>query len=625
MARFFCGAVRGGVDAKNRSRAFPLDTLHDALNTSPVSYTVFARKYRPQTFDEVVGQDHITQTLKNAIEQDRLAHAYIFVGPRGTGKTSTARILAKALNCVKGPTVTPCGECISCREIAAGNSMDVLEFDAASNTQVDKIREIIIDNVKYTPAHGRYKLYIVDEVHMLSASSFNALLKTLEEPPAHVKFVFATTDPQKVPTTILSRCQRFDLKRIPTPLMRDHLLMIAEKEGVALETDAAEAIARGAEGGMRDAESMLDQLVAFCGQTIAEPDVLRVFGFTSQQTVAELCDHLLHHDAPAALRLVHQESEDGRDLLRLLGDLISHLRNLLIAKADAGALDDELSAEAIGIATAQAERIEMARLLELIEQFASAEGRMKWAPNKKLYLEVAILRAIQTLSQATLTEVIDTLAAMRGGTPPPASATKRSEPVKKSAASHPERSAVLGAQSKDPAPRPSASSRKEHLPTRADPPGSSRKSTPAPETSTVAEPEPEPTPVPTLDLTELWHQVIRRTRAERPLIASCVEAGALLEMSGDTAMVGFPLDQTLAVDLLDSPNNRHFVEQLLHEFSQRNVAVRCVTREGLTVTPLAREPAPAPPAEVDPMEAFKDDPLIRKALELFKAQIQPVG
>ena len=190
-----------------------------------MSYTVFARKYRPQTFDEVVGQDHIIRTLKNAIEQNRLAQAYLFVGPRGTGKTSTARIFAKALNCIHAPTTNPCGVCDMCREIAAGNSLNVLEFDAASNTQVDKIREIIIDNVKYAPAHGHYKLYIVDEVHMLSNASFNALLKTLEEPPAHVKFVFATTDVQKVPTTIISRCQRFDLRRIPTPEITQHLLL----------------------------------------------------------------------------------------------------------------------------------------------------------------------------------------------------------------------------------------------------------------------------------------------------------------------------------------------------------------------------------------------------------------
>jgi DNA polymerase-3 subunit gamma/tau len=236
-----------------------------------VSYEVFARKYRPQTFDDLVGQSHVSQTLKNAVAQNRLAHAYLFVGPRGIGKTSTARILAKALNCVNGPTVTPCGVCDNCREITAGNSLDVIEIDGASNNSVEDVRELR-DNVRYAPAKGRYKIYLIDEVHMLSSAAFNALLKTLEEPPPHVKFIFATTEPQKVLPTILSRCQRFDLHRIPTNLIAQHLQFIAGKEKFSLEPAASHAIARGAEGGLRDAESMLDQLVAFCkfhGQNLA--------------------------------------------------------------------------------------------------------------------------------------------------------------------------------------------------------------------------------------------------------------------------------------------------------------------------------------------------------------------
>jgi DNA polymerase-3 subunit gamma/tau len=398
-----------------------------------VSYTVFARKYRPQTFDEIVGQDHIVRTLRNAIEQQRLAQAYLFVGPRGTGKTSTARIFAKALNCVHGPTANPCGVCEMCMEIAAGNSLNVLEFDAASNTQVDKIREIIIDTVKYAPMRGKYKLYIVDEVHMLSTSSFNALLKTLEEPPAHVKFVFATTEVQKVPTTIISRCQRFDLRRITTPEIAKHLLFIAGKENIALAADAAETIARGAEGGLRDAESMLDQLVSFCGEKIDEADVLSIFGFTSAHTTTALVDHLISGDAAPALALIHDQAEAGKDLSRLMSDLIAHFRNLLVIQCDPNGVSDELSAEAIAALAEQSGRISRDRLLDLIEQFAEAEGRMKWAPNKKMHFEVAAIRAIQTLNQATLTDVLETLTAIRGGAPVPAAAASGRAPAPTSA------------------------------------------------------------------------------------------------------------------------------------------------------------------------------------------------
>src|SRR5437016_3203218 len=262
------------------------DISKKASRLSEVSYEVFARKYRPQTFDDLVGQPHVSRTLKNAVAQNRLAHAYLFVGPRGTGKTSTARILSKALNCIHSPTVTPCGICDNCREIAAGNSLDVLEIDGASNNGVEQVRELR-ENVRYAPAKSRYKIYIIDEVHMLTTAAFNALLKTLEEPPPHVKFIFATTEPQKVLPTIVSRCQRFDLHRIPAKLIAEHLQFIAKKEKITLEPAAGHAIARGAEGGLRDAESMLDQLVAFCGDKISENDVLNVFGFTSEQTVVD--------------------------------------------------------------------------------------------------------------------------------------------------------------------------------------------------------------------------------------------------------------------------------------------------------------------------------------------------
>src|SRR3954467_2721106 len=382
-----------------------------------VSYQVFARKYRPQTFDDLVGQAHVTRTLKNAVAQNRLAHAYLFVGPRGIGKTSTARILAKALNCVQGPTVTPCGVCDSCKEIAAGNSLDVLEIDGASNNGVEQVRELR-DNVRYAPTKGKFKIYIIDEVHMLTSAAFNALLKTLEEPPPHVKFIFATTEPQKVLPTILSRCQRFDLHRIPANLIAQHLQFIAGKEKIALDPAAAHAIAKGADGGLRDAESMLDQLVAFCGDKIEEPDVLNVFGFTSEQTVAKFTEKILGGETPEALELLHAEAESGKDMMKLMSDLISYLRDLLGGKVKPEALAEDLNPDLQKSLEAQAGMIETDRLLELIDQFAAAEGRMKWAPNKRLHFEVALIKAIQTLNQVTLNEVIENLAALRDGKAP---------------------------------------------------------------------------------------------------------------------------------------------------------------------------------------------------------------
>jgi DNA polymerase-3 subunit gamma/tau len=550
-----------------------------------VSYQVFARKYRPQTFDDLVGQMHVTRTLKNAVEQNRLAHAYLFVGPRGIGKTSTARILAKALNCVNGPTVTPCGVCDSCKEITAGNSLDVLEIDGASNNGVEQVRELR-DNVRYAPSKGHFKIYIIDEVHMLSSAAFNALLKTLEEPPPHVKFIFATTEPQKVLPTILSRCQRFDLHRIPANLIAQHLQFIAGKEKISLDPSAAHAIAKGADGGLRDAESMLDQLVAFCGDRIAEPDVLNVFGFTSEQTVAQFTEKILRGETPEALELLHTEADNGKDMMKLMSDLISYLRDLLVGKVKPEALADDLNPELQKSIEAQAAMIETDRLLELIDQFAAAEGRMKWAPNKRLHFEVAVIKAIQTLNQVTLNEVIENLAALRDGKEPAAPAKRN----------------------------PAAAASTAPTPAERETPRVAEK--PAAAESKTASAEPSQT-----DYKEVWRKTVEKVRATRKLISGWVDVGTALGIEGRFFVVGFPPDHKSAMESLSIPRTREFLETLVKEISGQGWKIKFVLKEGLSVA-AAAEPAPKKP---ETQATFKDDPLIREALEIFKGEIKTVS
>ena len=546
-----------------------------------MTYQVFARKYRPQTFDDLVGQSHVSRTLKNAVAQNRLAHAYLFVGPRGVGKTSTARILAKALNCVNGPTVTPCGVCDNCREITAGNSLDVIEIDGASNNSVEDVRELR-DNVRYAPAKGRYKIYLIDEVHMLSSAAFNALLKTLEEPPPHVKFIFATTEPQKVLPTILSRCQRFDLHRIPANLIAQHLQFIAGKEKITLEPAAAHAIARGAEGGLRDAESMLDQLVAFCGEKIAEADVLNVFGFTGQQTVATFTEKILRGATADAVQLLHEQCESGKDMMKLMSDLISYLRDLLVFKVKPDALRDDVDTDLQKSLAVQSAIIETDRLLELIDQFAEAESRMKWAPNKKLHFEVALIKAIQTLSQVTLNEVIENLNALRDG----------KEVARKAVAAVADRGRPETREGK------SAASDRSHNKAAAKP----------------AEPTKDAVANTDVDPAKIWEQVCARIPAQG-FLRTLVDSLTVLGIEGRNFMVGYPPDEKSAIETLATTSNRRQLENLVREISGRDLSVKLEAKEGL--------PSKKPQEEsTTRAQQFKDDPLIQEALEMFKGEIK---
>jgi DNA polymerase III subunit gamma/tau len=552
-----------------------------------VSYEVFARKYRPQTFDDLVGQAHVSRTLKNAVTQNRLAHAYLFVGPRGIGKTSTARILAKALNCVKGPTVNPDNTCDNCKEIAAGNSLDVLEIDGASNNGVEQVRELR-DNVRYAPSKSRYKIYIIDEVHMLTAAAFNALLKTLEEPPPHVKFIFATTEPQKVLPTIVSRCQRFDLHRIPAKLIADHLQFIAKKEKITLEAAAGHAIARGAEGGLRDAESMLDQLVAFCGEKISENDVLNVFGFTSEQTVVDLTGKILRGEAAPALDVLYEQCEVGKDMMRLMSDLISYLRDLLVFKAKPDAVADDVDPELQKALATQATLIANDRLLDLIDQFAQAEGRMKWAPNKKLHFEVAIIKAIQSLGQATLDEVIVKLGELRDGKPTAEKKTLSAET--KAVAASPSQSSVAAGNAS-----PARTS-----------PESEKKVDIAPR---VAE-----TPNGEIDPEKIWQGVYTKIPNTKAFVRNSAAAAYVLPSEGRHFVLGFSPDQKSTMDILATATNRKLIETFLREVSGKDWTLKLIVQENL--------PSKGEPSKQSASENYADDPLIREALEIFKGEIK---
>jgi DNA polymerase III subunit gamma/tau len=595
-----------------------------------VSYQVFARKYRPQTFADVLGQDHVVRTLSNAIAQNRLAHAYLFVGPRGTGKTSTARIFAKALNCKNGPSIEFDPDDDICQEIAEGRSLDVLEIDGASNNGVDEVRDLR-EKVRYSPARCRFKIYYIDEVHMLSTAAFNALLKTLEEPPPHVKFIFATTEANKILPTIISRCQRFDLRRIPNTIIAKHLLHIASLEKVELDEKAAYAIAKGADGGMRDAQSMLDQLVAFCGGRIQEENVLEIFGFTSAESVATLAQAILSQDTVGSLRVVHHQNDAGKDLGRLLGDLIQHFRTLLVYQADPDAAIEDLSPEVAASVGTQATMATTEQMLRVVDGLGEVDARMRWATNKRLHFELGVIQAVQCLGEVSLSDVIEAIDRGDGGAATGAIVRRAAAPAVQQAA--PVRAIA-------PVVEPPA-----RVVERVEAP----KPVVAPSVVAAPAAEPEPAPKAPVESGDLWKALCDTIQEQRPLLANWMHMGTQLEHRPGLLKVGFPVSEAHACESLKRDDKRKFLEGLLADLSGAPTRLDLVIEaslvakelpeptfgfDGLPTSSVATS-APPPPASVEtppekappaPMVSsaeFYDDPLINATIEAFKAKILP--
>ncbi|HUK99376.1 MAG TPA: DNA polymerase III subunit gamma/tau [Nitrospirota bacterium] len=495
-----------------------------------MSYQVLARKWRPQVFDDVVGQGHITQPLQNAITSGRLAHAFLFSGPRGVGKTTTARILAKAINCAQGPTPIPCGKCDSCLETAAGNSVDVIEIDGASNRGIEHIRELR-EAVKYAPSVGKYKVYVIDEVHMLTNEAFNALLKTLEEPPPHVIFIFATTEPQKIPATIHSRCQHYAFKRISLREIIEQLRKIADSEELTISDQGLAIIARAAEGSMRDSQSLLDQAVSYSGKVIKDEDLQATLGSVAQNALLKFTASLLVKDAAELLKQVDELLEQGQDIHQFLSRVIEHLRNLMVIKlAKEPEQIVELPAADINALRLQAATAEVDQLLMLFDSLTKTLEEMRWSPHQRFTLEIGFIKACQLKTLRPLADIISQMKEIE----------ERIVSTRQTATAH-----GLVADHVD-----------------------KRKQDYTAKTSTRATAEPSKA---TLTQDDVWGKIMHAIEANKPNLAASLEHSKLLDVSDKRLVIGIP--GSFKATQVEKRENRNYVEQVAEEFFKRKLQV----------------------------------------------------
>ena len=608
-----------------------------------MDYQVSARKYRPGTFEEVIGQPHVVQTLVNAITTKRIAHAFLFSGTRGVGKTTVARILAKALNCEKGPTGTPCNTCPACIEITQGTSVDVIEIDGASNTGVDDVREIR-ENVKFTPFRGMYRIYIIDEVHMLSNSAFNALLKTLEEPPAHVVFIFATTEIHKIPATILSRCQHYNFRRIPRSEIIQRLRHVAAEEGIAVEDRSLTAIARASEGSMRDALSLLDQAVAFGGKTIRHADLETLLGAIPQEHVRAMIAAIIAQDSQAAVRIVAQLLDQGHDLRAYCSDLVEYVRNLLVAAVVPspeglhGLI--ELSNEEILQIVTDAKAFTAEQLQELFRVLSQAEDGLRMSAHPRFVLEVAVVRATRFLlgarsASSNRVPAVQPRSVTRGAPQPAPPLTNHSAPngpapvgqgsptgtatTLPSEQSAPQSEKITAPPSSVPRPVPEESSL-VHDSMSGRPLSRSEDPLPSPPSANQARDA-------TLPFQFNWEQVLERVASVHPNIAPFLEMGTLVGIEGNQVTIGYPKSASVALARIQNEQNIRVVADLCAELAGQ--AVRLRVMELSDGQPAGLSPAQIRAAkERDQKQALlqqtRSHPLVKRTLDIFGVEVVDV-